>query len=194
MATIGLRYPIYAPLTEDEATGVATYASGKIAGKAIKVDMSLNIAESTLHADDNASESVKEFIDGKITFKPDDLENSVKKDWLGNTTESVTINTEQVEVLVSKDSDKQGYFGFGFILPKIKNNVRLYRAIIYTKVQFGEPNESAETKGQQINWQTPVIEGKLFRRADGQWKREITVSSLATAKAWLAQELKIAIV
>lgn len=191
MATIGLRYPVYAPLTEDEAAGTHSYTAGKVAAKAIKVDMSLNIAESKLPADDNTSESVREFIDGKLTFTADDLDSSVRKDWLGNTTESVTVDTQPVEVLVSKESDTPGYFGFGFILTKIKNKVRLYRAIIYTKVQFGEPSESAETKGQQINWQTPTIEGTIFRRVDGAWKREITVNSLETAKAWLKQELNI---
>lgn len=194
MPQIGLRYPVYAPLTEDETNGTATYANGKIAGKAVKVDMSINYAESKHYADDNVDEAIKEFVDGKITFTADDLENSVKKDWLGNTVETVTINTEQVEVLVSKDVDNPGYFGFGFIVPKIKNKVRSYRTIIYTKVKYSEPNESAETKGQQINFHSPTIEGMILRRVDGVWKREITTTSLVTAKAWLAQELKIAIV
>lgn len=192
MAVIGLRYPVYAPLTEDEVAGTSTYGTGKVAAKAIKVDMSLNIAESTLYADDTVAESVREFIDGTISFTADDLDQSVRKDWLGNTTETSTVGTEQVDVLVSKDGDTPGYFGFGFILSGVKNKTRQYRAIVYTKVQFGEPNESAETKGQNISWQTPTIEGKIFRRIDGVWKKEITTTSLATAKAWLAQELNIA--
>lgn len=191
MPVIGLRYPVYAPLTEDDLAGTYTYGTGKIAAKAVKVDMNLNISESIFYADDTAAESVREFIDGTMSFTADDLEQSVRKDWLGNTVETATVGTEQVEVLVSKDEDTPGYFGFGFILPKIKNKTRLYRAIIYTKVQFGEPNESAETKGQNISWQTPTIEGKIFRRIDGVWKKEITTNSLATARAWLAQELNI---
>lgn len=191
MPIIGLRYPVYSPLTEDDVAGSFTYGIGKIAAKAVKVDMSLNIAESVFYADDTAAESVREFIDGTMTFTADDLEQTVRKDWLDNKTKTVTVGTEEVEVLISSEEDTPGYFGFGFILPKLKNKTRLYRAVIYTKVQFGEPNESAETKGQQINWQTPTIQGKLFRRIDGEWKQEITVSSLKTARAWLAQELNI---
>ena len=191
MALIGLRYPVYAPLTEDETAGTCNYEQGKVAAKAVRVDMSLNIAESVLYADDAAAESIREFIDGTITFTADDLDASVRKDWLGNKTETVTVDSEEVEVLVSGEEDNPGYFGFGFIVPKIKNNTRFYRAVIYLKVQFSEPNETAETKGQQINFQTPTIEGRVFRRIDGNWKKEITVSSLATAKAWLAQELNI---
>ena len=191
MAKIGLRYPVYAPLTEDETAGTFQYGNGKVAAKAINVEVNLNISESVLYADDVAAESIKEFINGTITFGADDLSADVKKDLLGNTTETTTIGEEQVEVLISKDEDSPGYFGFGFIIPKIKNKVRWYRAIIFPKVQFKEPNETAETKGEQINWQTPTIEATLFRRIDGQWKREITVNSLDTAKAWLANELNI---
>lgn len=191
MPTIGLRYPVYSPLTEDDVAGTHSYGVGKVAAKAVKVDMSLNIAESVFYADDAASESVKEFVDGTMTFTPDELSAAVKKEWLDNKTETATVGTEQVEVLISTDEDLPGYFGFGFILPQVKSGTRMYRAIIFTKVQFGEPNESVETKGTQINWQTPTIQGKLFRRIDGAWKKEITVSSLATAKAWLAQELNI---
>lgn len=192
MASIGLRYPVYAPLTENEEAGTFQYGNGKIAAKAINVEMNINIAESILYADDTAAESIKEFIDGTLTFTADDLDAEVRGDWLGNTTEKVSIGEEEIDVLVSTDEDMPGYFGFGFIVPKIKNNTRLYRAIIFPKIQFKEPNESAETKGQQINWQTPQIEGRIFRRVDGVWKKEITVNSLATAKAWLAQELNIA--
>ncbi|WP_139905615.1 major tail protein [Clostridium thermarum] len=190
MAVIGLKYPVYAPLTENE-NGTFEYGTGKVAAKAIKVDMSLDISESKLYADDNEDESVKEFRGGKMTFTANDLETEVKKDWLANTTETVTVGNESVEVLVSKDTDTPGYFGFGFIVSKIVKNVRKYRAVIYTKVKFSEPNESTETKGQQVNFQTPTIEGSLSRRMDGQWKREVTVDSLALAKAWLAKELNL---
>lgn len=192
MPAIGLQYPVYAQLTENEIAGTHEYGTGKIAAKAVKVDMSLNIAENTFYADDNAAESVREFIDGTISFTANDLSQAVRKEWLGNTTENVTLSGDTtVEVLVGKDTDIPGYFGFGFVIPKIENKQRKYRAIIFTKVQFKEPNESGETKGQQINFQTPTIEGKIFRRSDGQWKREITVDNLATAKAWLAQELNL---
>lgn len=192
MAQIGLTYPVYAPLTEEETTGTYTYGAGKVAAKAIRVDMNLNIADSQLYADDGVAESVREFIDGTMAFTPDDLEDAVKADWLGSKIVEETVGESTVSVLVSNVDDLPGYFGFGYILPKVKNKARRYRAIFYTKVQFGEPNETAETKGQNISWQTPAIEGKIMRRLDGEWKEEATVDSFATAQAWLKTKLNIA--
>ena len=191
MASIGLRYPVYAPLTENESSTTYSYGTGKVAAKAIKVDTKLTVADEPLYADDGVSERAREFIDGTMVFTPDDLSPEVKADWLGNDISEETIGEETVEVLTSSTEDTPGYFGFGFYVPKIVNKVRMYRAIIYTKVQFGEPDESMETKGQKITWQTPSIEGKMMRRIDGKWKMEITVSSIATAVAWLKSKLNI---
>lgn len=127
-----------------------------------------------------------------MAFTPDDLEDAVKADWLGSKIVEETVGESTVSVLVSNVDDLPGYFGFGYILPKVKNKARRYRAIFYTKVQFGEPNETAETKGQNISWQTPAIEGKIMRRLDGEWKEEATVDSFATAQAWLKTKLNIA--
>lgn len=191
MAQIGLRYPMYAPLIEDETSRTFEYGDGKVAAKAIRVDMNLNVADSPLYADDEVAERLREFIDGTMTFTPDDLSPEVRGDWLGNKTEEETVGEETVDVLDSSTDDLPGYFGFGYIIPKVKNKVRCYRAIFFPKVQFGEPNETAETKGENITWQTPAIEGKIMRRIDGKWKREITVTSLDTALNWLRGKLNV---
>lgn len=191
MASIGLRYPVYAPLTENESSVTFNYGSGKVAAKAIRVDVKLNVSDEPLYADDGVSERLREFIDGSMTFTPDDLSPEVRADWLGNDISEVTLGSETVEVLSSNIEDTPGYFGFGFYVPKVVNNVRKYRAIIYTKVQFGEPDENMETKGQKVTWQTPAVVGNIMRRVDGDWKKEVTVSSIATAVAWLKSELNI---
>lgn len=191
MAQIGLRYPVYAPLTEDEEAGTYTYGTGKVAAKAIRVDMNLNIADSPLYADDSVAERVRDFVDGTMTFTADDLEDTVKSEWLGSQLVDETVGEGTVKVLKSSTEDSPGYFGFGFIIPKIKNKTKKYRAVLYTKVQFSEPNETAETKGQNISWQTPAIEGKIMRRIDGFWKEETTVDSFAIAIAWLKSKLNI---
>jgi len=182
---------VSAPLTEDEQAGTFTYGTGKVVAKAIRVEMNLNIADAPLYADDDIAERVREFVDGDINFTPDDIDDETKAEWLGSEIVEETVGTDTVDVLVSNTEDLPGYHGFGFIIPKVKNNVRKYRAVLFTKVQFAEPNETAETKGQNINWQTPAITGKIMRRIDGSWKEETTVDSLATAKAWLANKLNI---
>ena len=192
MAGIGLQYCVYAPLTEDEVAGTYTYGTGKRGRKMIKADVKINTTKSSLYGDDGVGESVREFTDGEVTINQDDLTGTMKKDLLGNEIKSVTIDTKTVEEVISKDTDTPPFVGFGYIQSKMIDKVRQYRAIFLTKVQFGEPDDSAETKGQSINWQTPVIAGTIMRRNDGNWKEEVTVPTLETAITWLKDKANIA--
>ena len=191
MAGIGLQYCVYAPLTEDEVAGTFTYGTGKRGRKMIKADIKINTTKSALYGDDGVGESVREFTDGEVTINQDDLPGTMKKDLLGNEIKSVTIDTKTVEEVVSKDTDTPPFVGYGYIQSKLIDKVRQYRAVFLTKVQFGEPDDSAETKGQSINWQTPVIVGSIMRRIDGAWKEEVTVPSLVTAIEWLKEKANI---
>lgn len=60
MATIGLDKLYYAKITEDE-NGNETYATPVQLAKAMNADLSVELAEATLYADDGAAEIVKEF-------------------------------------------------------------------------------------------------------------------------------------
>ena len=67
MATIGLDKLYYAKITEDE-NGNETYASPVQLAKAMTADLSVELAEATLYADDGASEIVKEFKSGTLSL------------------------------------------------------------------------------------------------------------------------------
>jgi len=59
MATIGLDRLYYAPITETPETGDETYGTPVMLAKAISADLSVELAEATLHADDGPSEVIK---------------------------------------------------------------------------------------------------------------------------------------
>jgi phi13 family phage major tail protein len=191
MAGIGLRYCAYAPLTENESAGTYTYGTGKRGRKMLNANIKLNFAEATLYGDDSIGEYAKEFIDGDITIGQDELTNTMKVDLLGNSKKSITVNGETIEEVTSKDSDNPPLVGFGYIQTKMIDKVRQYHAKFYKKVQFSEPDESAETKGQSISWQTPALIGKIMRTLDGSWREEILTASLDTAIEWLATKLNL---
>ncbi len=65
MATIGLDKLYYAPITEDES-GLETYSEPAVLAKAMQADLSVEVAEATLYADDALSEVVKEFKSGTL--------------------------------------------------------------------------------------------------------------------------------
>ena len=77
MATIGLDKLFYAKITED-ADGNETYGTPEQLAKAMTADLSVELAEATLYADDGAAEIVKEFsflyprysIEGFCCFRP----------------------------------------------------------------------------------------------------------------------------
>ena len=95
MAQIGLRYPMYAPLIEDETSRTFEYGDGKVAAKAIRVDINLNVSDSPLYADDEVAERLREFIDGTITFTPDDLPAEVRKCLLDTLDEQFWMRTNE---------------------------------------------------------------------------------------------------
>lgn len=191
MAGIGLQYNVYSPLTEDEAAGTFSYGTGKRGRRMMKADVKINRTNSKLFSDDVESENVDEFTDGTITTTQDEFTDDMCVDLLGNTKTTVTVGEKSVEEVASKDTDNPPYVGYGYIKTVIVDKVRKYRAFFYTKVQFSEPDESSETKGQNISWQTPVIIGTIMRRVDGKWRERATCPDLPTAIAWLKDKANI---
>ena len=83
MATIGLDRLYYAKITEDEI-GEETYAAPVPLAKAISADMSVELAEAILYADDGAAEIVKEFKNGTMSLGIDwyrRLQSPFPKSW-----------------------------------------------------------------------------------------------------------------
>jgi len=67
MATIGLDKLYYAKITED-ISGNETYGTPLQLAKAMKADLSVELAEATLYADDGPAEIVKEFKSGTLSL------------------------------------------------------------------------------------------------------------------------------
>ena len=65
MATIGLDKLFYAPITEDE-NGDEEYGTPVMLAKAMTAELSIELNEATLYADDGAAEIVKEFKSGTL--------------------------------------------------------------------------------------------------------------------------------
>ena len=72
MATIGLDKLFYSKITED-ANGNETYATPVSLAKAMTAELSVELAEATLYADDGAAEVVKEFQSGTLSLGVDNI-------------------------------------------------------------------------------------------------------------------------
>lgn len=169
MATIGLDKLYYAKITEDE-NGDETYAVPVQLAKAMNADLSVEMAEATLYADDGAAEIVKEFKSGTLSLGVDDIGATVASDLTG-----ATIDANGVIVSTSEDGGAPVAIGF-----RAKKSNGKYKYYWLYRVKFGIPATNLATKGDSITFSTPTIEGTILRRnkVDGNgkhpWKAEVT--------------------
>ena len=106
MATIGLDKLYYAKITEGDA-GEETYGTPTQLAKAISADLSVELAEATLYADDGASEIVKEFKSGTLSLGIDDIGSAAASDLTG-----ATIDKNKVLISASEDGGDPVAIGF----------------------------------------------------------------------------------
>lgn len=168
MSTIGLDSLYYAKITED-ANGDETYSSPIKLAKAMTAELSVELAEATLFADDGASEIVKEFKSGTISLGIDDIGVTAAQDLTG-----AKIDNNHVVVSTSDDSCEPVAIGF-----RAKKSNGKYRYYWLYRVKFGIPGASLQTKGDSITFSTPTIEGTVMRRNkvdvlnNHPWKSEV---------------------
>lgn len=190
MAMIGLKYPVVGKYSE--SGGTVSHTDGMVLAKAIQANMSINLFSATLYADDGLAESDKGFQDGTIDLNIDDLSQDAAKFIFGaNEAAGGVTGDDTTKMLVYKGDDDVPDVGVGFYAPRKKSGVRSYRAIFFTRVKFGYPNETLDTKGEQVTYGTPTIQGTIQLDATGEWKREITVADEAKAIAWLKTQAGI---
>ena len=183
MATIGLDKLFYAKITED-ADGNETYGTPEQLAKAMTADLSVELAEATLYADDGVAEIVKEFKSGTLSLGIDDIGASVASDLTG-----ATIDKNGVVISTSEDGGSPVAVGF-----RAKKANGKYKYFWLYRVIFGIPATNLATKGDGITFSTPTIEGTILRRnkPDGRnqhpWKAEATEGdttvSAATITNW----------
>lgn len=177
MATIGLDKLFYAPITEDEH-GEETYCTPKVLAKAMTADLSVELNEATLYADDGAAEVVKEFKSGTLSLGVDDIGAEVAGDLTGT-----TIDVNGVVISSSEDGGDPVAVGF-----RAKKSNGKYRYYWLYRVKFGIPATNLATKGDSITFSTPTIEGTIMRRnredAFGKhpWKAEVTEGTEGVSK------------
>ena len=168
MATIGLDKLYYAKITED-AGGNETYGIPIQLAKAMKADLSVELAEATLYADDGPAEIVKEFKNGTLSLGIDDIGVTAAEDLTG-----ATLDDNHVVISGSEDGGSPVAVGF-----RAKKSNGKYRYFWLYRVVFGIPATNLSTKGDSITFSTPTIEGTVLRRnklddnGKHPWKSEV---------------------
>ena len=181
MATIGLDKLYYADITE-AVNGEETYGTPQVLAKAISADLSVELAEAILYADDGAAEIVKEFKSGTLSLGVDDIGTDAAQDLTG-----ATLDTNGVLISSGEDTGKPVAVGF-----RAQKSNGTYRYFWLYRIKFGLPATNLATKGDSISFSTPTIEGTVMRRnkVDGNgkhpWKSEVTEGNTGVAASTLA--------
>lgn len=176
---IGLRNVVYATLTTDPASGTATYATPKAIKGAISAKINPNSSNDTLFADDGPYETATTIGSISLALNVADLPLDAQAALFGH-----TLTAEGV--LIRKSSDVPPWVAVGFKSLKSNGN---YRYTWLAKGKFGLPEESNETRGDKINFQTPTTNGSFVKRVcDDEWERHIdedtTGFTQAMADSW----------
>lgn len=183
MAMVGLKRPIFVPITADNSGGVPTYGTGIIVGKAIEANVSIELSDGKLYADDAVAETDKSFVGGSITMGVDDIDIDAYAAWFGAQVQTVN---GVVEV-----TDAAGLIaplgGFGYVGIRKKNGVRTIRSYFYYKTQWGVPSDEFKTRGESTEFQTPSVEGDIMTLGDEKatWRKWAQFTTEADAFAWL---------
>lgn len=159
MALVGLKDLHYAKVKKDDEATLEYDAIKKIIG-AINASIKPKTSSETLYADDGPSDTVSSLGEIEVEFEAKDLPLDVQSDLLGHTIKN--------GVLIKNAADLAPYVALGFRSMKSTNK---YRYIWVLKGRFELIEESYETKGDKVNFQTPKIKG-VFIKTDnnGDWE------------------------
>lgn len=174
---IGLKDLHYAPITTS-ADGVEKYGKPVRMAKAIQANLTPNVAEATLYADDDVDVNIKRFTSGALTLGLNDLKPAIQAVLLGQ-------RQDEDGVVYAGEYDDPPHLAVGFRALRADGT---YRYLWLYKCKFALPNENHDTKGSNITFQTPQLTGTFVRRPDGNWKADWTGSpDDDVAKKWLTE-------
>ena len=194
MAFIGLRYPVVATLTSHTDGSEPTYGTGMVIGHAIQANLTIERSDNPLRADDRIVEDDNGITGMTLELGVDDVSEAVQVYMLG-VAEETGAGTSTVKTYIDNDSTSPDV-GVGYIRVRRKAGTTTYQAIWIYKAKFAIESEDAQTKGETIEWQTPVLNGRamaISRNSSGRldFRARQEFSTEAAAITWLNAKANI---
>ena len=191
MAFVGLLYAVAAPI-QTEADGQAiTYGKGQVIGGMMTAEISYTRNSNPLYADDRVMEEDNSITGGTIKMGVDDVNDDARVMMLGDVKEG-----DAGEEVYHETGESAPYVGTGYIRVRRKDSKTNYIAYWVHKAIFGIGTESAKTKGQNIEWQTPTLEGSIMGVKNNaalqtRFRERRTFTKESEARAWLNKKAGI---
>ena len=184
MERIGLKGLTYAKVSGGGAGSAVTYTGGVAkTGLMRRAEVTIEREDVSQYGDDVRQEHANGVTGTNIALELTRADDAMKADLLGYTADA-TNNTLTV---VDEESP---YVGFGYITCEVANGVKSYVGYWHYKVQFGMDADSAETKGENTNFQSVNLTGKgmgvqLSSGAPNAFYITKSASTEAAIRTWL---------
>lgn len=189
MAKYDLRYIQCAKYNNNN--GVISFTDKQKVGDAMTANIELRFAEGRLYAESVLAEFIRKCTGGTISMGVKYILQAAQKLMFGMSERSRSVTpaggtATEVTSLVTKRNTVGQYVGVSFYTPALYEGVEKYDCVFIGKCMFGEPSESTQTAGENIQFQTPVTNGEFLAddSEDGQIKEAVTVDTEALARAW----------
>ena len=175
MALVGLKNIHYAVITAD-SDGATTYDTPKKIGNAVSVDINPTTQKAALYGDDMAVATATSMGEITVTIETTDIPLEDQAILLGATYDSTKSS------LIFKSSDVAPYVGLAFESEKHDGGIRCMKLL---KGKFAPTQETINTKGENIDFQVPKIEGVFVaRQSDSGWKQFKDVAAGTSTADW----------
>ena len=146
--------------------GTVSYSGGMPLARGVSVSIGVEASsDNDFYADNVLAETDNQgFSSGTVTLTVDGLKDAARKLIMGLTaTKSVTVDSATVTFDQYDDTQSIPYVGFGFVARYMEDGVESYVPYILNKVKFNSEGLDATTQGENIEWQTAALEGKITR-------------------------------
>ena len=158
MAFIGMRHMVAAEFDSHTAGSAPSYKSGGWdVGKSINANLTITRNNNPLYADDVVAEDDNGITGMTVEIGLDDITEDVQ-DKMG-LLKAVTAGSPSVTTYYETSAPAKD-IGVGYMRIRRKNGATKYQTVWIYKTKFSINNESSQTKGESIEWQTPTIDGK----------------------------------
>lgn len=167
--------------------GTITYEAPIPMGDAMNVQLNLKSAEGRLYAEGRLAEYMKLVTGGNVSVGVKYIPDAAQKLLFGVTEKSRTISTTAVKSLLTTSKDTAKYVGLGFYAPDMRDGSAKVTACFVYKVLFGQPALNLQTKGENLQFQTPTTTGE-FLPSDAETQdlmEAVVVDSADEAIAWI---------
>lgn len=186
-ANVGMRYAVASPVAAYVPGTSITYGTGFVVAEARGAEVTWETESGDFRGDDIVLDSARGVLAYNIELETAGMKDAARANLLGETKDS----SDAYHITGANPPD----VGFGYVKQMREDGTSgaietTWEVMWYHKLKFGQPNEQARTKEQNMEWRAQTITGRgagiyLDSSETPDFVEHKTFSTFALAKAFL---------